>query len=112
MIFSEKTMVVVFGCVITVLVGINIMQLTNPDPVRAEDKSTNISCDSIGMCEKTECVDGVCDTSPTNSSSIIDSPSSTLSRANDKDSQSADNTTSTSLTPHDQRMALRESLKR
>ena len=72
-----------------------MMPLTNSNEVRAEDKSTSISCDSIGMCEKTECVDGVCDTSPTNSSSIVDSPSSPLSRANDEDSQSANNTTST-----------------
>lgn len=53
-----------------------------------------------------------CDTSPTNSSSIVNSPSSPLSRANDEGSQSADNTTSTSSTPLDQRMSLREGLKR
>jgi len=107
-------MAVNFACVITVQVGIMIMPLTNPNPnaVRAEDKSASIPCDSIEMCEKTECVDGVCDTSPTNSSSIVNSPSSPLSRANDEGSQRADNTTSTSSTPLDQRMSLREGLKR
>lgn len=51
------------------------------------------------MGEKTEFVSEVCDTNPTNYSSIIDRPPSSLSRANDKDSQSTDNATSTSLTP-------------
>ena len=111
MIFSGKMIAVSFACVLSVQVGIMMMPLTNPNVVRAEDKSTSISCDGIGMCEKTECVDGVCDTSQTNSSSIIDSPSSPLSRAKE-DSQSADNATSTSSTPIDQRMSLRESLMR
>lgn len=87
------------------------MPLTNQNAVYAEDKSTSISCDGGGMCEKTECVDGSCNTSPTNSSNIVDSPSP-LSRTNDEDSQSAGNATSTSLTPLDQRMGLRENLKR
>ncbi|MGH9978080.1 MAG: hypothetical protein ACRD8Z_19930 [Nitrososphaeraceae archaeon] len=64
------------------------------------------------MGEKTECVNEVCDTSQTNYSSIIDRPLSPLSRANDKDSQSADNATSTSLTPLDRRIGLREGLRR
>jgi hypothetical protein len=63
------------------------------------------------MGEKTECVNEVCDTSPTNYSSIIDRPLSPLSRANDKDSQNADNATSTSLTPLDHRIGLREGLR-
>jgi hypothetical protein len=112
MIFSGKMMAIIFACVFTVQVGIMMMYFTNPNAVRSEDKSTSISCDGIGMCEKTECVNGVCDTSPTNSSSIVDTPSSQLSRANDEDSQSADNTTSTSMTPLDQRMSLREGLNR
>jgi hypothetical protein len=109
MIFSRKMIAVSFACVLTVQIGIMMMYLTNPNVVRAEDKSTSISCDGIGMCKKTECVDGVCDTSQTNSSSIIDSPSSPGAK---EDSQSADNATSTSSTPIDQRMSLRESLMR
>jgi len=110
-IFSGNLIASIFASVLTVQIGIMIMPLTNPNAVYAEDKSTSISCDGVGMCEKTECVDGSCSTSPTNSSSIVDSPSP-LSRTNDEDSQSAGNATSTSLTPLDQRMCLRENLKR
>jgi len=88
----------IFGCVITVLVVIDMMMpLTNRDALWTKDKNTSISCDSIGMGEKTEFVSEVCGTNPTNYSSIIDRPPSSLSRANDKDSQSTDNATSTSL---------------
>jgi hypothetical protein len=111
MIFFEKMIAITFACVFTAQVGI-MMPLTDPNTVQAEDKSTSISCDGVGMCEKTECVDGVCDTSPTNSSNIIHSPSTPLSGADNGDSQSADNTTSSSSTPHDQRMSLRDGLKR
>jgi hypothetical protein len=112
MIFSGKMIAIIFACVFTIQVGVMMMPLTNLNTVQAEDKSTSISCDGVGMCEKTECVDEMCNSSPTNSSKIVDSPSSPLSRADDGDSQSADNTTSTSLTPLDQRMSLREGLKR
>lgn len=112
LIFSGKVIAIIFGCVFTVQVGIMMMPLTNPNAVQAEDKSTSISCDGVGMCEKTECVDGICNTGQTNSSNIVDSASSPLSRANDGDSQSSNDTTSTSLTPLDQRMSLREGLKK
>jgi len=108
-IFSGKMMALFFACALTVQVGI---MMTNSNEVRAEDKSTSISCDGIGTCEKTECVDGICDTSQTNSSSIVDSPSSPLAKENDEESQSANNTTSSSLTPFEQRLSLREELKR
>jgi hypothetical protein len=111
-IFSGKKVALVFACIFTAQVGIMMMPLTNSNEVRAEDKSTSISCDGIGTCEKTECVDGVCNTSPTNSSSIVDSPSLPPSRANDEDSPIANNTTSSSLTPLDQRLSLREDLTR
>ena len=106
LIYSGNTIAIIFACVLTVQIGIMMMPLTNPNAVQAEDKSTSISCDGVGMCEKTQCVDEVCDTSPTNSSSIVDSPSP-VSRATDEESQSAGNTTSTSLTPLDERMSLR-----
>jgi hypothetical protein len=110
-IFSGNLIASIFATVLTVQIGIMMMPLTTPNAGYAEDKSTSISCDGVGMCEKTECVDGVCDTSPTNSSNIIHSPSTPLSGADNGDSQSADNTTSSS-TPHDQRMSLRDALKR
>jgi hypothetical protein len=109
-IFSGNLIASIFASVLTVQIAIMIIPLTNPNAVYAEDKSTSISCDGVDMCEKTECVDGSCNTSPTNSSSIVDSPSP-LSRTNE-DSQSAGNATSTSPTPLDQRMGLRENLKR
>jgi hypothetical protein len=111
-IFSGRIMALFFACALTVQVEFMMMPLTNSNEVRAEDKSTSISCDGIGTCEKTECVNGVCDTSQTNSSSIVDSPSSPLSKENDEESQSANNTTSSSLTPFEQRLSLREELGR
>jgi hypothetical protein len=109
-IFSGNLIASIFATVLTVQIAI-MMPLTTSNAVYAEDKSTSISCDGVGMCEKTECVDGSCNTSPTNSSSIVDSPSP-LSSTNDEDSNGVGNATSTSLTPLDQRMGLRENLKR
>ena len=109
-IFSGNLIASIFATVLTVQIAI-MMPLTTSNAVYAEDKSTSISCDGVGMCEKTECVDGSCNTSPTNSSSIVDSPSP-LSSTTDEDSNGAGNATSTSLTPLDQRMGLRENLKR
>ena len=109
-IFSGNLIASIFATVLTVQIAI-MMPLTTSNAVYAEDKSTSISCDGVGMCEKTECVDGSCNTSPTNSSSIVDSPSP-LSSTTDEDSNGAGNATNTSLTPLDQRMGLRENLKR
>jgi hypothetical protein len=112
-IISGKMMTLVPICILTVQVGMMMMMpLTSLREVKAEDKSTSISCDGVGTCEKTECVDGVCETNPTNSSSILDSPSSPLSEATDEDSQSANNTTSQPLSPLDQRLSLREDVMR
>ncbi|HZD35584.1 MAG TPA: hypothetical protein VE130_10295 [Nitrososphaeraceae archaeon] len=36
----------------------------------AQDKSTSITCTGVGPCEKTECVNGDCETKSTNSSNI------------------------------------------
>ena len=109
-IFSGNLISSIFATVLAVQIAI-MMPLTTPNAVYAEDKSTSISCDGVGMCEKTECVDGSCNTSPTNSSSIVDSPSP-LSSTTDEDSNGAGNATNTSLTPLDQRMGIRENLKR
>ena len=109
-IFSGNLISSIFATVLAVQIAI-MMPLTTPNAVYAEDKSTSISCDGVGMCEKTECVDGSCNVSPTNSSSMIDSPSP-LSGTTDEDSNGAGNATNTSLTPLDQRMGIRENLKR
>jgi hypothetical protein len=110
-IFSSNLIASIFATVLTVPIGTMMMPLTTPNAGYAEDKSTSISCDGVGMCEKTECVDGSCNTSPTNSSSIVDSPSP-LSNTTDQDSNGAGNATNTSLTPLDQRMGIRENLKK
>jgi len=109
-IFSGNLIASIFATVLTVQIAI-MMPLTTSNAVYAEDKSTTISCDGVGMCEKTECVDGSCNTSPTNSSSIVDSPSP-LSSTTDEDSNGTGNATNTSLTPLDQRIGIRENLKR
>jgi hypothetical protein len=46
--------------------------------VLAEDKSTSITCSGPGPCEKTECVNGDCETTITNSSNIT-----SIDRSND-----------------------------
>ncbi len=38
--------------------------------ILAQDKSTSITCTGAGPCEKTECVNGDCETITTNSSNI------------------------------------------
>jgi hypothetical protein len=40
------------------------------DDILAEDKSTSITCTGEGPCEKTECTNGDCKTTATNSSNI------------------------------------------
>jgi hypothetical protein len=41
--------------------------------VIAQDKSTSINCTDIESCEKTECINGDCETTVTNSSNISSS---------------------------------------
>jgi hypothetical protein len=79
---------ILFACVLTLYVGSTT--LTIPNTVVAVDKSTTISCGGGGDCEKTECIDSVCSTSPTNSSSIDDSQKAPSGTA-DKDSEGKDN---------------------
>jgi hypothetical protein len=84
----SKKISILFACVLTLYVGATT--LTVPNTANAEDKSTTISCDGVGDCEKTECVNSVCNTSPTNSSSIEDSQKAP-SGAAEKDSGGKDN---------------------
>ena len=44
--------------------------LTGFIDIFAQDKSTSITCTGVGPCEKTECVNGDCETTATNSSNI------------------------------------------
>jgi hypothetical protein len=62
--------------------------------VNAKQKSSSITCDGPGPCKKTECVNGVCETTTTNSSDIS---SSFGSHDNEKTSDSDTDKTITDL---------------
>jgi hypothetical protein len=49
------------------------MMMMNQNVVNAKDKSTMITCDEPELCKKTECVNGDCETTTTNSSDISSS---------------------------------------
>jgi hypothetical protein len=66
-------------CILTIYVGITTM---GQDEILAQDKSTSITCTGAGPCEKTECINGNCETIATNSSNI-----SSTNGSNDKDSE-------------------------
>jgi hypothetical protein len=55
------------SCILAAYIGITIM---GQDEIFAQDKSTTITCTDAGPCEKTECVNGNCESTATNSSNI------------------------------------------
>lgn len=57
--------------------------------VLAQDKSTSVTCTGVGPCEKTECVDGECETVSTNSSSIS-APTESDVKGSEKDKSVTD----------------------
>jgi hypothetical protein len=61
---ASRCLVIVLG-VIGIAVGI-----TGQADIYAQDKSTSITCTGAGPCEKTECINGDCETISTNSSNI------------------------------------------
>ena len=75
---TETSGVAVVLCTLAISMGITI---TGQDEILAQDKSTSITCTDAGPCEKTECVNGNCETIATNSSNI-----SSTSGSDDKDS--------------------------
>jgi len=70
--------VAVVLCTLAISMGVTIM---GQNEILAQDKSTSITCTGAGPCEKTECVNGNCETIDTNSSNI-----SSTSGSDDKDS--------------------------
>jgi hypothetical protein len=66
-------------CILAMYVGITTM---GQDEILAQDKSTSITCTGEGPCEKTECINGNCETIATNSSNI-----SSTKGSDDKDSE-------------------------
>ena len=66
-------------CILTIYVGITTM---GQEEILAEDKSTSITCTGAGPCEKTECINGNCETIASTSSNI-----SSTNGSDDKDSE-------------------------
>jgi len=66
-------------CILVIYVGITTM---GQEEILAEDKSTSITCTDAGPCEKTECINGNCETIASNSSNI-----SSTNGSDDKDSE-------------------------
>ena len=66
-------------CLLAIYVGTTVI---GHDVTLAQDKSTSITCTGVGPCEKTECANGDCETTVTNSSNI-----SSTNGSDDKDSE-------------------------
>lgn len=67
----SKTGIVISLCILTLYMG--SMMTIDQNVVNAKQKSNSITCDGPGPCKKTECVNGVCETTTTNSSEISSS---------------------------------------
>lgn len=67
----STTKIVISLCTLTLFLGSTMMIEQNV--VNAKDKSTMITCDSLESCKKTECVNGDCETTTTNTSNISSS---------------------------------------
>jgi hypothetical protein len=92
---GPRFVVIVLG-VIAIAVGITI---TGQTDTHAQDKSTSITCTGAGPCEKTECINGDCETVATNSSNI-----SSTTASDDKDSDNKE----TIVDSLRERLSLRE----
>jgi hypothetical protein len=74
----STTKIVISLCALTLFVG---SMMINQNVVYAKDKSTTVTCDGPESCKKTECINGDCETTTTNSSDIS---SSFVSHHNEK----------------------------
>jgi hypothetical protein len=75
----STTKIVISLCTLTLFVGPMMMIIQNV--VNAKDTSTMVTCDGPESCIKTECINGDCETTTTNSS---DTSSSFVSHDNEK----------------------------
>lgn len=75
--------IVIVLSVIAIAVGITI---TGQTDTHAQDKSTSITCTGAGPCEKTECINGDCETVATNSSNISSTSASDGKDSDNKES--------------------------
>src|SRR5918996_6278379 len=83
------------SCILALYIGVTLM---GQHEIFAQDKSTTITCTDAGPCEKTECVNGNCESSATNSSNI----SSTIG-SDEKESESQKRTAD----PREDRLSMR-----
>jgi hypothetical protein len=84
------------SCILALYFGVTPM---GQDEIFAQDKSTTITCTDSGHCEKTECVNGDCESTATNSSNI----SSTIG-SDEKESESQKRTAD----PREERLSMRD----
>jgi hypothetical protein len=99
----NSTKIVISLCILTVYIE---TLMINQDVANGQDKSTSITCDDPGLCEKKECVNGDCETTTTNSSDTIDMSSSLNS--NDDDNTPGVDTENSVTDSIEERIDMRE----
>jgi hypothetical protein len=87
----------IVSCILALYFGVTP---TGQNEIFAQDKSTTITCNDGGPCEKTECVNGDCESTATNSSNI----SSTIGSSDEKESESQKRTAD----PREERLRMRD----
>jgi hypothetical protein len=70
-------------CILALYVGITTL---SQNEILAQDKSTSITCTGAEDCEKTECVNGNCETTAANSSNISSTSGSDDKKVDEKKS--------------------------
>jgi hypothetical protein len=85
------------SCILALYFGVTPM---GQDEIFAQDKSTTITCNFGGPCEKIECVNGDCESTATNSSNI----SSTIGSSDEKESETQKRTAD----PRQERLNMRD----
>ena len=73
--------VVMVVSILAIYVGITAL---SQNEILAEDKSTSITCTGAEDCEKTECVNGNCETTAANSSNISSTRGSDDKKSDDR----------------------------
>jgi hypothetical protein len=91
-----------FLCILVMYIGITT---AGQNEVIAQDKSTTITCTSDRPCEKTECINGECETTATNSSNISSTTGGTTATENKEKPESDRNSFADSLR---ERLSIRE----
>jgi hypothetical protein len=87
---------IIASCILSLYFGVTPM---GQNEIIAQDKSTTITCNDSGPCEKIECVNGDCESTATNSSNI----SSTIGSSDEKESESQKRTAD----PREERLSMR-----